>query len=351
MPMPLRKFNIPLPDAAAEQAARRRQERLTKPPGSLGTLEEVACRLAGIQGTAAPQTSRKFVVIAAADHGVAAEGVSPYPQAVTRQMTLNFIAGGAAISVLARAAGCEVIVVDAGVAGPPLDEGRSVRRVGRGPSGNIALGPAMSRDQAESLLMAGAQIASELAGRGAHIVATGDMGIGNTTVAAALTAVFTGLPPAEVTGRGTGLDEAGVARKAAVVERALAVNRPSAGDGVGALAAVGGPEVAVLAGLVLGAAERRCAIALDGFVSTAAALVAAAIEPISVRYLFACHLSAEKGHAPALRRLGLKPMLDLGMRLGEGTGAALGMMLIDSAVRLHNEMATFESAGVAGRQG
>ncbi len=348
--MTLRQFNIPPLDDAARAAAQRRQAALTKPPGSLGLLEEVACRMAAIQGSLRPVVRRKWVVVAAADHGVTAEGVSPYPAEVTAQMVANFLRGGAAINVLASAAGAELVIVDAGVGAPVPGETSRLRRVdGARPASNIARGPAMSREHAARLIAYGAALAGELSLRGADIVAPGDMGIGNSTAAAALTAVFTRLPPAQVTGRGTGLDDAGLVRKTAVVERALQINHPDPADGLGALAAVGGCEIACLAGLILGAAERRVVVALDGFISTAAALVAQAIAPRIADYAFASHISPEPGHRAALEKLGLRPMLDLGMRLGEGTGAALGMQVIDAAVRLHNEMATFEEAAVSDR--
>ena len=240
----------------------------------------------------------------------------------------------------------------AALAPSAADRGRQAHG-GEGPrrgTSSMARGPAMSRAEAERLIEAGAALSHELALKGADIIATGDMGIGNTTAAAALTAVFTGRPPSEVTGRGAGVDDAGLRRKIAVVERALEVNQPDAGDPVGALAAVGGYEIAALAGVILGAAEKRVAVALDGFIATSAALVAQGIEPRVTDYCFACHLSVEPGHRAALAKLKLRPLLDLGMRLGEGTGAALGMQVIEAAVRLHNEMATFEEAAVSNRQ-
>ncbi len=343
-------FNLPPLDLKAEAAARARQDSLTKPRGSLGALEDIACRLAAIQGTPRPAIRRKWVVVAAGDHGVVAEGVSPFPQEVTAQMVANFLGGGAAISVLARHAGAQMAIVNAGVkADIPGDTSRVVATSAPRGTKNMALGPAMSRPVAERLIQEGAALARQLSLKGADVIATGDMGIGNTTAAAALTSVFTGRPPAGVTGRGTGLDDAGLKRKVAVIERAIAVNRPDAQDAVGAVSKVGGCEIAFLAGLMLGAAERRVAVALDGFISTSAALVAHGINPRVTDFIFACHLSAEPGHRAALERLHLKPLLDLGMRLGEGTGAALGLNLIEAAVRLHNEMATFGEASVSDR--
>lgn len=348
--MPLLRFDIPALDAAAEAAARRRQGSLTKPPGSLGALEDIACRMAAVQGDPRPSTGGKVIVVAAADHGVVAEGVSPYPQEVTAQMVANFLRGGAAINVLARQAGAQVVVVDAGLRFDIPGGGRGVVRagIGRGTQ-NMASTPAMSRAQVEELIDAGARMARTLANDGAGIIATGDMGIGNSTSAAAITAVFTGRRPAEVAGRGTGLDDAGLHRKIAVIERALSLHKPDPQDPVGVLAAVGGFEIAFLAGLILGGAERRLAIALDGFISTAAALVAHGTDLRVTDFIFACHLSAEPGHRIALNHLKLKPLLDLNMRLGEGTGAALAIQVIEAAVNLHNEMATFEEAAVSGR--
>lgn len=349
----LRKFHIPQLDSASGTAAKARQDTLTKPRGSLGELEVIACRLAAIQRNPRPVMRRKYIVVAAADHGVAAEGVSPYPSEVTAQMVANFLSGGAAINVLARQAQAEVIIIDAGVASPVPGDTTGLRRAGAAmptrASGNIARGPAMTTAEAAGLVMEGADLASELVDRGADVVATGEMGIGNTTPATALTSLFTHRDIADVTGRGSGLDDAGVAHKTAVIRRALSINRASASDPLGALAAVGGKEIAFLTGVLLGSAERRVAVALDGFISTSAALVAHAIEPRVTDYIFACHSSAEPGHRAALDHLKLRPLLDLGLRLGEGTGAALGMLLIESATRLHSEMATFEQAGVSGR--
>jgi nicotinate-nucleotide--dimethylbenzimidazole phosphoribosyltransferase len=305
----------------------------TKPRGSLGRLEELACRIAAIRGTAEPGRLRATIVVAAADHGVAAEGVSAYPQEVTRQMLANFAGGGAAVSVLAREAGAQVHVVDAGV--------------GR-PSGNIAVGPAMTRAAAEAALEAGRALATSL---GAEIVGLGEMGIANSTVAAALAAALLPAPAEDVCGRGTGLDEAGVAHKADVVRRALAANEVDAADPVGVLAALGGAEIATLAGVALGAAATRRVVLLDGFISSTAALVAARIEPAAREAMIAAHRSPEPGHALVLAALGLDPLLDLGLRLGEGSGAALALPILDASLAILADMATFDSAGVtdAGR--
>jgi len=318
---------------SAREAAERALDAKTKPRGSLGRLEELAVQIAGIRGTAEPGQLRAAIVVAAADHGVADEGVSAYPAEVTRQMLANFDAGGAAVCVLARAAGAEVRVVDAGVGTP---------------TGNIAAGPAMSREEACAWIDRGAAIADEL---DAGIVGLGEMGIANSTVAAAVTAALLGVDPAAVCGPGTGLDAHGVAHKADVVRRALAANEYDVDDPVGVLAALGGRELATLCGVALGAAASRKVVLLDGFISSAAALVAARIEPGAVASMVAAHRSPEPGHAVVLDALGLEPLLDLGLRLGEGSGAALALPLLHASLAVLGEMATFEAAGVtdAGR--
>jgi nicotinate-nucleotide--dimethylbenzimidazole phosphoribosyltransferase len=336
------------PSAEAAEAASRLLDRKTKPPGSLGRVEEIAIRLASIFRTTAFATSPRAVVIMAADHGVTRQGVSAYPAAVTAQMVKNFAAGGAAINVLARQMGVETEIVDMGVGGsndwPP-----SVRRsaVGAG-TADFTIEPAMSLVDAERAVHAGATIGGELAARGIRIVATGEMGIGNSTAAAALTAVFTGRPPREVTGRGTGIGDAALATKIAVIERALARHRPSAERPLEALALIGGFEIAGITGLILGAAAERLPIVLDGFIAGAGALAAVALADRTADYLFAGHRSAESGHRAALHHLGLEPILDLGLRLGEGTGAVLALPVLDAAARILAEMASFESAGVSG---
>lgn len=343
-------------DAAAMAAAAERLDRLAKPPGSLGRLEELAIRLAGITGTPAPGLASRTIVVAAADHGVAARGVSAYPADVTRQMIATYLAGGAAINVLARAARASLVVVDAGVDGLPVrpaavGAGIRFRSLGRGRgSADMVEGPAMRRDEAVTAIEAGLALAADEVAAGTELLAVGEMGIGNTTAASALVATLTGEPADAVTGRGTGLDEAGRRRKAAVVEAALARHRPDPGDPLGVLAAVGGLEIAVLVGVILGAAAARVPVVLDGFITGAAALVAAAFCPALPPHLIAAHRSAEPGHAVVLDRLGLRPLLDLDLRLGEGTGAALALGLIDAAVALRDGMATFESAGVAGAE-
>lgn len=331
------------PDEAARAAAARREDTLTKPPGSLGRLEEIAIRVAGVTRNPRPRITKKMIFTLAGDHGVAAEGVSAYPQAVTAQMVLNFLRGGAAINVLARHAGARVVVADFGVAADlPSDPGLVTRKIGRG-TGNILKEPAMSRADAQRAVEAGITLVGD-----ADLVGTGDMGIGNTTPASAITAAITGKPAAEVTGRGTGIDDAALARKVRVVAEALARHRPDPADGLGVLAALGGFEIGGLAGVIVGSAAKRIPVVVDGFISTAAALIAVALAPRAKDYLIAAHRSQERGHAVSLAWLGLKPVLDLDLRLGEGTGAALAMSVVEAACKILDEMATFESAGVSG---
>ncbi len=335
-------------DPHAQRAAALRQERLTKPSGSLGRLEGLSVQLAGIFRTERPTIRGKAVVVAAADHGVVAQGVTGYPQEVTAQMALNFLAGGAAVNVMARTAGVGLVIVDAGVAAPlPEHPGLRVAGAGRG-TADMTQGPAMSRAQAEQCISAGINLALEVAESGADIIGAGEMGIGNTTASSAITAALTGSPPRETTGRGTGRNEGELAHKVAVVERALEVNRPDSSDGLDVLAKVGGFEIGVLAGVVLGTALARRVVVLDGFVSTVAGLIAHSLCPHVSGYIVASHLSVEPGHRTALGHMGLRPLLDLGMRLGEGTGAVLAMGLIEAAAACLSEMATFAEAGVSG---
>ena len=327
-----------------------RQNQLTKPRGSLGRLEELAIWAAGVTGQPTPVLRRKIIVTAAADHGIARRGVSAYPSQVTAQMVRNFLAGGAAVSVLARSVGARVLVVDAGVAvEQPLARGLLARRAGPG-TADFSVGPAMERQQAVSCLAAGVRLAASQARRGSGALATGDMGIGNTTAGAAVVAALTGVPPSAVAGRGTGIDDATWRRKVRLIERALEVNVPDPADPVDVLAKVGGFELGFLAGAILGAASRRWPVVLDGLASGASALLACRLAPRARDYLMASHLSTEPGHRAALEHLGLTPFLDLKMRLGEGTGAALGLFLLEAACRLQLEMATFVSAGVSRRQ-
>ena len=336
-------------DPGAMRRAAARQMTLTKPPGSLGRLEDISIRLAGMFGTDRPVIRGKSVIVAAGDHGVVAQGVTGYPQAVTAQMVMNFLAGGAAISAMARLGGVHQVVVDAGVAADlPNHPDLRILRIGHG-TADISRGPAMSRDQAVRCLEAGAGLATEVAATGADLIATGDMGIGNTTSSSAITAAITGRSPHETTGGGTGRTPAELQRKAAVVGRALKVNAPDREDPIGVLRKVGGFEIGVLAGVVLGAAAARRAVVLDGFISGAAALIAHGLSPAAGDYMIASHRSAEKGHRAVLSHLGLEPLLDLGMRLGEGTGAVLAMPVIEAAAACLSGMATFAEAGVADR--
>ena len=335
-------------DRRAQRSAALRQQQLTKPPGSLGRLEELSIQLAGVFRNGRPTIRGKTVIVAAADHGVVAQGVTGYPQEVTAQMVQNFLAGGAAISVMARKAGVGLVIVDAGVAAP-LPEHPELRVVAAGPgTADMTQGPTMSRAQAEQCVSGGIALALEAAESGVDIIGAGEMGIGNTTASSAITAVLTGSPPRETTGRGTGRNEEEMAHKITVVERAVEVNRPDPADGLDVLAKVGGFEIGVLAGVVLGGALARRVVVLDGFVSTAAELIAHSLCPDVGGYVVASHLSAERGHRIALEHMGLSPLLDLGMRLGEGTGAVLAMGLIEAAAGCLSEMATFAEAGVSG---
>ena len=331
---------------------------LTKPPNSLGRLEWLAARLCAIQETVSPRAAPRRIVVFAADHGVAAEGVSAYPSAVTAQMVGNFLQGGAAINALARAASADTWVVDVGVAGDIGVEGdvdaagsaasfRS-RRVRPG-TRNIAEGPAMSPDELAAAISAGLEMADAAATDGVAVLACGDMGIGNTTAASAITAALARASAVEVTGRGTGIDEQTFLRKIDVVTRALRMNRPGR-EPLEVLRTVGGLEIAALVGAYIGAAARRLAIVGDGFIAGAAALVAADMCPSFLDYWFAGHQSLEPGHAVQLRLLRQEPLLQLEMRLGEGTGAALAMHLLGAAAAVMNDMATFDSAGVSRRR-
>jgi nicotinate-nucleotide--dimethylbenzimidazole phosphoribosyltransferase len=336
------------PSVEARRAALMRQALLTKPPGSLGRLEELAIWLAGVRDQPRPQVRAPVLVLAAADHGVARQGVSAYPSEVTGQMVANFERGGAAVNVLARAVGARVVVVDAGVASPPGGLTAIVRRPhGRG-TADFTIEPAMTREAAESCVATGIDLAREAVAAGADVLATGEMGIGNTTAAAAITAVYTGLRADAVTGRGTGVSDERYRHKVEVVRRALALHQPEPADPLGVLAAIGGFEIGVLTGVMLAGGAARVPVLVDGFITTAAALLAVAFCPELRDYLLASHRSAEAGHGAALDALGLTPLLDLGLRLGEGTGALLALPLLVASARLLDEMATFSEAGVSG---
>jgi nicotinate-nucleotide--dimethylbenzimidazole phosphoribosyltransferase len=334
-------------DVGAMAAAAARWDTLTKPRGSLGRLERLACRVAGITGLARPRLTERLVFVLAGDHGVTAEGVSAYPSAVTAQMVYNFVRGGAAINVLARHVGARVIVVDMGVdAEFPALANLVVKKVRRGTC-NFARQPAMTPDEALSCVETGIELAETEIKGGHPWVVTGDMGIGNTTASSAIIAAMTGSPVERVTGRGTGVTGAVLAHKAAVIKEALDRYQPKAHDALEVLSTLGGFEIGGLAGIILGAAARRCPVILDGLIATAAALLAVALVPDAREYLIAGHRSVEPGHTVALQALGLEPVLDLELRLGEGTGGVLALPVLEAACRLLDEMATFEEAGVA----
>ncbi|WP_018132202.1 nicotinate-nucleotide--dimethylbenzimidazole phosphoribosyltransferase [Effusibacillus pohliae] len=356
-------------DREAMRLASERHNRLTKPPGSLGRLEEIAIRLAGIQGQPIPAAAPAAVVVMAGDHGVTEEGVSAYPAEVTVQMVLNFLAGGAAINALARNANADVHVVDVGVkadipAGQVTEAattgvqekeadsaGRSASRLWvekvRYGTANLAKEPAMTREEAERALSVGWEMGRRLHEQGYKIVALGEMGIGNTTASAAVASVLTGRPVQEVAGAGTGLGAEGVNRKIEVIRQAIVLHSPDPSDPVDVLAKIGGLEIAGLAGLTLACAAHRMAVVVDGFITSAAALVAAKIEPDVRPYLFASHRSVEPGHRVVLEALDLEPLFDFSMRLGEGSGAALALPMLQAAARVLAEMATFDEAGVS----
>jgi len=336
-------------DAAAMAAARELQGRLTKPAGSLGELEDISVRLAGLAAVCPPPMPEPAAVaIFAGDHGVHGQGVSPWPQEVTVQMVANFLAGGAVVNAFARQAGASLLVVDVGVASPiPVADDLLLDANVRRGTADLAVEPAMTLAEARAAIEVGIGVAGALIDGGAQCLAGGDMGIANTTPAAALIAAFTGAAPAEVTGRGTGIDDDTWAKKVEVVTAALDRHRPDPADPIAVLAAVGGLEHAALAGLMLGAAERRVPVVVDGVIAASAALVAAALAPDAVAAMIAGHRSVEPGASVALAHLGLAPLLDLGLRLGEGTGAVLALPLVAAAARVLREVATFDAAGVS----
>jgi nicotinate-nucleotide--dimethylbenzimidazole phosphoribosyltransferase len=336
----------PLDEGAMAQA-RARQDILTKPQGSLGRLEELSVQLAGIQGKPTPEISHKAIITMAGDHGVVAEGISAYPQEVTPQMVYNFLGGGAGINVIARQVGARIIVVDIGVASELEPHPQLLSRKVAPGTRNMSLGPAMSEEQAIKAIETGIEIVTAEVANGLDIVGSGDMGIGNTTASSAICAVMTGRQVAKVSGRGTGLDDKQLAHKIEVIDKALAVNRPDPKQPLDVLAKVGGFEIGGLAGVMLAAAAHRIPVVIDGFISGAAAFVAVALAPSLRGYLIASHVSVEVGHRVMLNHLGFKPLLDLDMRLGEGTGAALGIFLSETATRVLAEMSTFAEAGVS----
>ena len=337
-------------DRKAMAEGRARQDQLTKPRGSLGRLEELSIQLAGIRWEPIPRLIHKAIITMVCDHGVAAEGVSAYPQEVTAQMVINFLQGGAAINVLARHIGARIVLVDMGVAATLEPHSQLISKKVAPGTRDMAKGPAMSREQAIQAIEAGIEVVEEEIRKGLDIVGTGDMGIGNTTSSSAICACITGESVERVTGRGTGLDDAQLARKVVVINQALSVNQPDPGDPLDVLSKVGGFEIGGLVGVMLGAAAHRVPVVIDGFISGAAAMIATGLCAGLKDYLIASHASAEAGHRVMLRSLGLKPLLDLDMRLGEGTGAALGIFLAEASAKIVEEMATFAEAGVSGKE-
>lgn len=336
------------------ERAQKRLDNLTKPLGSLGRLEEFARRLVAITESTMPVLDKKVIFTFAGDHGVADEGVSAFPKEVTRQMVLNFLNGGAGINVLARHAGAEVVVIDIGVdfdfnpaISPPDKGGVFVSKKVVAGTRNIRKGPAMTRQEAERCIGVGIELAKEYARSGYKIFGTGEMGIANTTPSSAIVSVLTGIPVSDVTGKGTGISDDALKNKIKVIEDAIALNKPDSADPVDVLSKVGGAEIGGITGLIIGAASERIPVVIDGFISTAGALLAYCIEPRTKDYMFAAHNSVEIGHRIMLDKIGLRPILDLDLRLGEGTGAAIAMHLIEGGLKIYKEMATFDGAGVS----
>jgi len=341
--------SIEPPDAESMELAKRRQDMLTKPRESLGRLEDLSIQLAGIYRTGQPSIRKKAIFTMAADHGVTAEGISAYPSDVTAQMVLNFASGGAAINVLSRHAGADVITVDMGVASDNSWPDSIVNcRIRKG-TANFAREAAMTNEEAEMAVLKGIELSQEYIERGYDLIGVGDMGIGNTTAASALTAFFCGKAAQEVTGRGTGIDDVGLSRKIGTIEKALELHGQDLADPLNVLSRIGGLEIAGMTGVILGCASNGVPVVLDGFISSSSGLIAAALAPESRSYMIASHLSVERGHSAILEKLELEPVLDLRMHLGEGTGSALAMMVLEAACKVLNEMATFEEADVSGK--
>ena len=338
---------IETPDPGLLEKAQAKLDDLTKPQGSLGRLEELAKQMVSITGDLKPVINKKAVLVMAGDHGVVKDGVSAYPQEVTMQMVLNFLGGGAAINVLAKHIGAEVKVVDMGIAADTgINPGLIDKKIAMGTE-NMTKGPAMTEQQAIGALEAGIEVAEMMIKDGYNIIATGDMGIGNTTPSSAITSLICNIKPEDVTGLGTGVDSRGLARKIGAIKKAVSVNKPDPENGVDVLSKIGGFEIGGIAGVILGCAANRIPVVIDGFISSAGALLAYTIEPKSAHYMIPSHSSVEKGHRVALAHLGLSPLFDFDMRLGEGTGAAIGINITEAAVKILNEMATFSSAGVS----
>jgi nicotinate-nucleotide--dimethylbenzimidazole phosphoribosyltransferase len=333
------------PDRDKMKEARERVDNLTKPLGSLGRLEEIAVRLCGITGTLEPEMSKKTLIVMAADNGVYCEGVAAYPQQVTSLIARGMVDGTAGVAVFARMLDVNVRVIDIGMKEAFGCQGIVNKKIKPG-TANMAEGPAMTRSEAVQAIRTGIEAVFEAAASGSQIIATGEVGIGNTTSSSAVLASLEGLDPAQTTGRGAGLDQSGLAGKIKVVERAIRENRPDAGDAIDVISKVGGLDIAGMAGIYLGAAYMRIPVVIDGFISSVAALAAARINPLSTGYMFPSHLSAEKGGSIVLERLGLKPYLDLDMRLGEGSGAVLALYIIEAAARAITQMKTFDEIGI-----
>ena len=352
--------NITNVNSKFTEQAQRRLDNLTKPQGSLGRLEEFARQIVSITENSMPALDKKVVFTFAGDHGVADEGVSAFPKAVTPQMVLNFLNGGAGINVLARHAGAEVVVVDIGVDYDFTEAGFNPAPAGLGGlfisrkivsgTGNIRKGAAMTRDEALKCIEVGIEMANGYAKRGYKIFGTGDMGIANTTPSSAIAAVLTGKPVEEITGRGTGINDDAWKHKVQVIKDAIALNQPDPSDALDVLSKVGGAEIGGIAGLIIGAAANRIPVVIDGFISTAGALIAYSIEPKTKDYMFAAHMSQEVGHKVMLEKIGLRPILDLDLRLGEGTGSVLAMFVIEAGLKIYREMATFGEAGVSEKE-
>ena len=332
-------------DEDAMERARRRQSELTKPVGSLGVLEEISIKLAGIAGDPMPKIKEKLIITMAGDHGVVEADVSAYPSDVTGQMVNNFLAGGAAVNVLARHIGARIVVVDMGVAADINEPGLIVKKIGYGTK-NMVKGAAMSREDAIKAIEAGITVFEEEYEKGIEIVGTGDMGIGNTTPSSAIIAAVVGCDPKLVTGRGTGIDDISLGKKINAIKKAIEINGPFE-DAIDLLSKLGGFEIAGITGVILSAASHRVPVVIDGFISGASAIIAVEIEPRSKNFIFASHKSVEIGHKVILDHLGLSPILNLNMRLGEGTGAALAMSIIEASSKILNEMKTFEEAGIS----
>jgi nicotinate-nucleotide--dimethylbenzimidazole phosphoribosyltransferase len=326
--------------------AKARQDQLTKPQGSLGVLEDLSIKLAGITRQVKPKIAKKVIIVMAGDHGVVEEGVSAFPAEVTPQMVMNFVAGGAGINVLSRHVGAEVVIVDIGVAAE-INHPSVIQAKVRAGTANFAKEAAMSRAEAVQSILVGAGIAQQEIDKGATILGTGDMGIGNTTPSTAILSALTNTPPEEVCGYGTGIDDHGLKHKIKVINQALEMHKPDASDPIEVLSKVGGLEIGGLAGVILASAAKRIPIVIDGFISGAAALLASRLAPKSVNYMIASHVSVEPGHKTILNEVGLSPMLHMNMRLGEGTGAALGISVVEAASKIINEMATFSEASVS----